>query len=114
MQFTDPARFLVTNEDASRPAGVQGRMESRLGANGQRPDERFDVASDIEKIDASLGHTPLFRKRGPERQAADAQRLRIALAVAEKAPAGFENADSLLFAIQVRAQRFDQAVEQRR
>src|SRR6202049_1644536 len=87
-------------------------MSSRFGADGQRPGERFEVAFDIEKIDVSLGRTPLLRKRGPERQAADAPRLRVALAVAEKTAAGFEEADSVLLAIEVRAQRFDQAAEE--
>src|ERR1700730_13014629 len=111
MQFTNPACFYTTHEDASRPAWVQGRMSSGFGANGQRPGERFEIAFDIVKIDAALGRTPLLRKRGPERQDADAQRLRVALAVAEKTAAGFEEADSVLLAIEARAQRFDQAAE---
>src|SRR6266849_3921554 len=106
MQFTDPACFLVTHEDAGRPARMQGRMSSRFGANGQRPDERFEVAFDIEKIDVSLGCPPLLWNRGPERQAADAQRLRVALFVAKKTAAGFKDADPVLLAIEVRAQRF--------
>src|SRR5439155_18940196 len=111
--FADPARGLALDPDACRTTGMQSGVRGGFGRYGERRSERFEVALQVEEVDRALRRIPLLGQRESRAERADPHRLTVAVALAEEAAPDLEDPYPLLLAVDVGAQRIDEAAEQR-
>ena len=89
-------------------------MLGALGRQGPRRHQSREVALDVEQVDGPSRASPLLGQRIAVGEAAQAQRLVVALVGAPEAAAGLEHANALLLPREVGAQHVEESAGKRR